>query len=60
MASEPRIVNVELALDTKDQTREDVHKAVDEILKQFNCYACGIMHVLSARAVANPGPTSKS
>jgi len=60
MATEPRIVNIELALDLKDQTRDHVHKALDAILERFNCYGCGLMAVLAARAVPNPTPSQKT
>jgi hypothetical protein len=50
MASEDvRIVNVEVALDPKGQTRESVHKAVDAILGHLNCLGCGYLAVLAAR-----------
>jgi hypothetical protein len=53
MASEStRVVNIEVALETKNQTRDDVLKAVDLILEHYNCRECGLMGVISARSVA--------
>jgi hypothetical protein len=61
MASEDvRIVNIEVALDRKDQTRESVHRAIDSILGHFNCLGCGRIAVLAAQTAPDPNPTQKT
>jgi hypothetical protein len=61
MASEDvRIVNIEVALDPRDQTRDSVHRAVDSILGHLNCLACGRLAVLAAQTAPDPSPTQKA
>lgn len=45
---------VKVALDTKGQTREQVHEAIDLILNRVGCRACGLMHVVTAEVAENP------
>jgi hypothetical protein len=55
MATEPvRTVNMEVALDTKSQTRDTVIEAVDLILLRCGCRTCGLMGAISAKLVENP------
>ena len=44
-----RAVEIEVALDTKDQTRERVKEIVEAILARNNAIECGIMGYFSIR-----------
>jgi hypothetical protein len=50
-----RAVNIEVALDTKDQTSDKVHKIVEALLRQNNVIECGIMARFSMTFAENPG-----
>jgi D-mannonate dehydratase len=55
MANKPvRSTTIEVALDTKGQTRQRVLEAVDTILSNVKCPGCGLMHTISAKVVEIP------
>jgi len=49
-----RAVNVEVALDTKDQTRAKVVEMVEALLRQNNVIECGIMTRFSITLAEGP------
>jgi hypothetical protein len=40
----------------KQQTKDDVHAVVDEILKRSGCMTCGLIAVLHVEFGGDPGP----
>jgi hypothetical protein len=47
-------VRFDVTLDTKDQTREKIHEAIDAILRQNGAIECGIMAFFSAALGETP------
>jgi hypothetical protein len=55
MANEAvRSVTIEVALDTKNQTRDRVVEALDLILRRGGCPHCGLMGVVAAKLAESP------
>jgi hypothetical protein len=49
-----RTVHMEVALETKDQTRDQVIAALDLILVRCGCQYCGLMGAVSASVAEKP------
>ena len=65
MACTPPVVRYDVSLDTKDQTREKIHEAIDALLRQNGAFECGIMAYFSftlgeaAKTETHPAPELK-
>jgi hypothetical protein len=47
---------IEVPLDTKGQTRQHLHEALDLILENAKCPGCGLMHTLTGKLTDTPPP----
>ncbi|MEX3940625.1 hypothetical protein AB4Y44_13945 [Paraburkholderia sp. BR10937] len=47
---------LQLTPNPKQQTKDDVHAVVDEILKRSGCLTCGLIAVFHVEFAQDPGP----